>query len=69
MLHVAQHDLPFGGTGASGMGHYHGWEGFQEFSKLRPVFSAPRLSLLHWFYPPYGARHRRILDLLLRFAR
>jgi coniferyl-aldehyde dehydrogenase len=69
MLHVAQHDLPFGGTGASGIGHYHGWEGFQEFSKLRPVFQAPRLSLLHWFYPPYGRRHQRVLDLLLRFAR
>src|SRR5690606_1644633 len=34
ILHVAQHDLPFGGIGASGMGHYHGWEGFLEFSKL-----------------------------------
>src|SRR4029077_4925301 len=33
MLHVAQHDLPFGGVGASGMGQYHGWEGFMEFSK------------------------------------
>ena len=55
MLHVAQHDLPFGGIGASGMGHYHGYEGFLEFSKLRPVFTNPRLSLLHLFYPPYTA--------------
>jgi coniferyl-aldehyde dehydrogenase len=31
MLHVAQHDMPFGGIGASGMGHYHGYEGFLEF--------------------------------------
>ena len=38
ILHVAQHDLPFGGVGASGMGHYHGREGFETFSKLRPVF-------------------------------
>jgi len=28
VLHVAQHDMPFGGVGASGMGHYHGHEGF-----------------------------------------
>ncbi len=69
MLHVAQHDLPFGGVGASGMGHYHGREGFFEFSKLRPVFTSPRFSLLHLFYPPYTPRHRRLLDLLLRLRR
>jgi coniferyl-aldehyde dehydrogenase len=69
MLHVAQHDMPFGGIGASGMGHYHGYEGFLEFSKLRPVFTNPRLSLLHLFYPPYTARHRRLLDLLIKFKR
>jgi coniferyl-aldehyde dehydrogenase len=69
MLHVAQHDLPFGGVGASGMGQYHGWEGFVEFSKMRPVFSNPRLSALQLFYPPYTPRHRRMLDLLLRFRR
>ncbi|HEX5792074.1 MAG TPA: coniferyl aldehyde dehydrogenase, partial [Rheinheimera sp.] len=38
ILHVGQHDLPFGGIGQSGMGHYHGYEGFLTFSKLRPVF-------------------------------
>jgi coniferyl-aldehyde dehydrogenase len=69
MLHVAQHDLPFGGVGASGMGHYHGWEGFVEFSKLRPVFKNPRLSLLSQFYPPYAPRHKKSIDLLLRFWR
>jgi coniferyl-aldehyde dehydrogenase len=67
MLHVAQHDLPFGGIGASGIGQYHGWEGFVEFSKMRPVFRNPRFSLLHLFYPPYTHRTRRMLDLLLRF--
>jgi coniferyl-aldehyde dehydrogenase len=69
MLHVAQHDLPFGGIGASGMGQYHGREGFVEFSKLRPVFTHPRFSLLHLFYPPYRPRHRRLLDVLLRWGR
>ena len=69
MLHVAQHDMPFGGIGASGMGHYHGYEGFLEFSKLRPVFTNPRLSLLHMFYPPYTAKHRRLLDLLIKYKR
>jgi coniferyl-aldehyde dehydrogenase len=69
LLHVAQHDLPFGGVGASGMGQYHAYEGFLEFSKLRPIFTAPRVSLLHWLYPPYRAFHRRVIDFLLRHAR
>lgn len=67
VLHVAQHDLPFGGIGASGMGQYHGYEGFAEFSKMRPVFTFPRRSLLHLFYPPYTRRHGRILDFLLKY--
>ncbi|HEY8514877.1 MAG TPA: coniferyl aldehyde dehydrogenase [Candidatus Binatia bacterium] len=67
VLHVAQHDLPFGGIGASGMGHYHGYEGFLEFTKLRPVFKNPRFSLLSMFYPPYTARTRQLLDLLIRY--
>jgi coniferyl-aldehyde dehydrogenase len=69
MLHVAQHDMPFGGIGASGMGQYHGREGFLEVSKLRPVFTSPRLPILDMFYPPYTRRHRVILDWLIRFKR
>jgi coniferyl-aldehyde dehydrogenase len=69
MLHVAQHDMPFGGVGASGMGQYHGYEGFLEFSKLRPVFTNPRLSLLHFFYPPYKPRTRWLLGLLIKYKR
>jgi len=69
MMHIAQHDLPFGGVGASGMGHYHGHEGFVEFSKMRPVFTQPRFSMLHRFYPPYTKMHERTFNLLLRFKR
>lgn len=54
--------------GASGIGQYHGYEGFVEFSKMRPVTS-PRLSLMHLFHPPYGSRHRRLLKALLRWGR
>jgi coniferyl-aldehyde dehydrogenase len=67
MMHIAQHDLPFGGVGASGIGHYHGYEGFVEFSKMRPVFTQPWFSMLHRFYPPYTALHDRVFNLLLRF--
>jgi coniferyl-aldehyde dehydrogenase len=69
MLHVAQHDMPFGGSGASGMGQYHGYEGFLEFSKLRPVFSNPRLPIMNMFYPPYTRKHRKLLDLLIKYKR
>lgn len=69
VLHVAQHDMPFGGIGASGMGQYHGYEGFLEFSKLRPVFISPRLGGLEMMYPPYGRRHERIFRFLLKFMR
>jgi coniferyl-aldehyde dehydrogenase len=54
-MHVAQHDMPFGGVGNSGMGQYHGYEGFAEFSKLRPVFrQAGRPLGAAFLYPPYG---------------
>ncbi len=67
IIHIAQHDLPFGGIGASGMGQYHGHEGFVEFSKMRPVFRNPRVSLLSLFYPPYTGRQNSLIDLLLKW--
>ena len=66
IIHVAQHDLPFGGVGASGIGHYHGYEGFVEFSKMRPVFTNPWFSLLHWFYPPYTGKQERMIDMTIK---
>jgi len=66
IFHVVQHDLPFGGIGASGMGHYHGYEGFCEMSKMRPVFSYPRLSKPGVLYPPYTKVHDRIFSLINR---
>lgn len=67
ILQVGQHDLPFGGVGASGMGHYHGYEGFLTFSKLRPVFQQGRFSSIQLaLQPPYGERARRVLDWMYR---
>ncbi|ROL77230.1 coniferyl aldehyde dehydrogenase [Pseudomonas vranovensis] len=54
LLHVAQDDLPFGGIGPSGMGHYHGHEGFLTFSKAKAVFAKQRLNAARLIYPPYG---------------
>jgi coniferyl-aldehyde dehydrogenase len=68
ILHVAQHDLPFGGVGASGMGHYHGYEGFVTFSKLRPVYyQAPFSTIQMMFQPPFGNKKAlNIMNLLIK---
>ncbi|MBX9870981.1 MAG: coniferyl aldehyde dehydrogenase [Burkholderiaceae bacterium] len=66
LFHVGQEDLPFGGVGASGMGHYHGHEGFLTFSKLRPVFTQSRFSSAKLLAPPYGPLTDRLLKFLLK---
>ena len=66
LFHVGQHELPFGGVGESGMGHYHGVEGFHTFSKLRPVFYQARYSALTLLWPPYGKLASRVLAFLTR---
>jgi len=66
ILHIAQENLPFGGVGPSGMGHYHGHEGFLTFSKLKPVFYQSRINGIGLFNPPYGKLFERLLKVLLR---
>ena len=66
LMHVAQHDIPFGGVGPSGMGHYHGYEGFVTFSKLRPVFYQAGFSSLQFLRPPYGKFATRIYNLMVK---
>ncbi|MGB5940848.1 MAG: aldehyde dehydrogenase family protein [Rhodanobacter sp.] len=66
LYHIAQHGLPFGGVGASGMGGYHGEAGFRTFSHLKPVFRQARWNGAGLLDPPYGTRFRRVLNLLMR---
>lgn len=56
ILHVAQDDMPFGGVGPSGMGHYHGHEGFLTFSKAKGVYIKQRFNGARPIYPPYGGK-------------
>ena len=65
LLHAGQHHLPFGGVGHSGMGHYHGREGFLTFSKLRPVFRQGPLRTVDFLQPPYAGLAGKMLDLML----
>lgn len=66
LMHVAQEGLPFGGIGASGMGHYHGRWGFDSFSKLTPVFVQSRLHAMNLFAPPYRPFVRTLLGWMKR---
>lgn len=66
VLHTGQHDMPFGGVGDSGMGHYHGYEGFVTFSKLRPVMYQAPFSALQFMWPPYGKFATKYLDFLTK---
>jgi coniferyl-aldehyde dehydrogenase len=66
LIHAGLHSLPFGGIGNSGMGHYHGVEGFTTFSKMRPVFYQGPLRPLDRMMPPYGKVASRLLNFMLR---
>lgn len=67
LMHAAQDDLPFGGVGPSGMGNYHGREGFLTFSQAKAVFTKQRLNAARLIYPPYGkAIQRLIYKLFMR---
>lgn len=67
VFHVAQHDMPFGGIGNSGMGHYHGHEGFNEFSKLRPIFKQAGFSGILAMAPPYGKTFEKMYNMMIKF--
>jgi coniferyl-aldehyde dehydrogenase len=59
VFHVAQEDLPFGGVGPSGMGSYHGREGFLEFSHKKAIYTQTGSEILAMMRPPYGDKYRK----------
>ena len=58
VMHVAQEDLPFGGVGPSGMGSYHGIDGFKTFSHAKAVFTQSKFNIAEMagLRPPYGEK-------------
>jgi len=66
LLHCAQPSLPFGGRGPSGMGAYHGEDGFRRFSHRRAVFAAGRFNGAMLLTPPHGRAMALLLRTLLR---
>jgi coniferyl-aldehyde dehydrogenase len=65
LSHIAADNLPFGGVGMSGMGHYHGREGFDRFSKLKPVLARRWPGIAGLLRPPYGKRHAKLLRWMI----
>ncbi|MGL4541451.1 MAG: coniferyl aldehyde dehydrogenase [Polymorphobacter sp.] len=63
IFHIAVEDLPFGGVGPSGMGSYHGLEGFRSFSHAKSIYKQPKLDLaaIAGFKPPYGIKTKKAL--------
>ena len=65
LVYIAAEDLPFGGSGPSGIGQYHGQDGFDTFSKLKPVFHRTFTGLGRTLRPPYGRMHRLLKRILI----
>ncbi len=66
LLHLSVEDLPFGGTGASGQGAYHGERGFLTFTHERAVLEAPVQHPSRLMAPPYGKMFEFIAKLQTR---
>jgi acyl-CoA reductase-like NAD-dependent aldehyde dehydrogenase len=67
LYHIAQDELPFGGVGMSGMGSYHGRDGFDTFSHAKGTFRQTRLASADLLTPPYDAWFRRIVRFVIRY--
>jgi len=71
IFHLPQHNLPFGGVGPSGMGAYHGFDGFAAFSKKKGILLQSAIAgavLDRFFKPPYTSFGQRLLSYLIGSA-
>ena len=62
VMHVSMEDLPFGGVGPSGMGAYHGVDGFRTFSHAKAVFKQAKMDVTAMMRPPYGEKIQKMMD-------
>jgi aldehyde dehydrogenase (NAD+) len=64
VIFMVSPQLPFGGVGASGMGRYSGWYGFETFSHMKPVMTRSFRFDVPFRYPPYSDVKARLLRLV-----
>jgi len=68
IMHISQEDLPFGGVGPSGMGSYHGIEGFRTFSHAKSIYRQTKLNFakLGGLLPPYGQATEKSIKMQVK---
>ncbi len=68
IMHISQEDLPFGGVGPSGMGAYHGYDGFKTFSHAKAIYRQSKFNVakLGGMLPPYGPATERTIKTQVR---
>ena len=67
LTHIMQDDAPFGGVGPSGMGSYHGYEGFVNFSHAKTIFrQTPFEFAAGMLRPPYGDKSRKLINGMIK---
>jgi coniferyl-aldehyde dehydrogenase len=68
IMHITQEDLPFGGVGPSGMGSYHGYDGFKTFSHAKAVYRQSRFNVakLGGMLPPYGPATEKTIKMQVK---
>ena len=67
LTHIMQDDAPFGGVGPSGMGSYHGHEGFVNFSHAKTIFrQTPFEFAAGMLRPPYGDKARKLINGMIK---
>lgn len=68
IFHVSCEDLPFGGIGPSGMGSYHGFDGFKTFSHAKAIYKQSNINFqkLGGMIPPYGDKADKTLNAMIR---
>ena len=68
IMHYTADDLPFGGVGASGMGAYHGFDGFKNFSHARSVYKQSPFDVAAILRPPYGPSFKSLAKWLVKLS-
>lgn len=66
IYHIAQHELPFGGIGHSGLGSYHGKASFDTFSHYKSIFKQSSINAMGLMQPPYGKVFDKMMKVIIR---
>lgn len=66
LVHLSNTNLPFGGVGQSGLGHYHGKNSFTEFTHQKSIVEKNKLVKLNILYPPYNKNKMNLIKKIMR---